>query len=104
MVAFLQVIWVIGFSMIIMAALIHLPLKIIGAFGVLMIALHNVLDRFAAPGSGGQAPGLSVKIAMLLHQQGAFPVGSPKHLLFVAYPLIPWVGVTRTGDHLSGVD
>src|SRR5437016_11142220 len=36
----LQVIWVIGFSMIVLAALIHLPLPVVGAFGVLMIFVH----------------------------------------------------------------
>src|SRR5688572_9897363 len=41
---FLQVIWVIGISMIILAALIHLPLRIIAGFGVAMIFLHNLLD------------------------------------------------------------
>src|SRR5713226_2832941 len=34
---FLQVIWVIGFSMIVLSALIHLPLKFVAAFGLLMI-------------------------------------------------------------------
>src|SRR5437763_6114882 len=33
---FLQVIWAIGFSMIVLAALIHLPLKVVAAFGLLM--------------------------------------------------------------------
>src|SRR5215203_351969 len=33
----LQVIWVIGVSMIILAALIHLPLKVIAGFGLLTI-------------------------------------------------------------------
>src|SRR5947209_9916 len=37
---FLQVIWVIGVSMIVLAALIHLPLKIVAGFGLLMIAAH----------------------------------------------------------------
>src|SRR3954471_18676071 len=41
---FLQVIWVIGVSMLVLAALIYLPLKLIGAFGITMIALHNLLD------------------------------------------------------------
>src|SRR5436190_8159571 len=35
-----QVIWVIGVSMIVLAGLIHLPLRVIAAFGVLMVALH----------------------------------------------------------------
>src|ERR687898_2720215 len=43
---FLQVIWVIGVSMIILAGLIHLPLKVVAAFGLLMIIFHNLLDRF----------------------------------------------------------
>src|SRR5215813_6192643 len=38
---FLQVIWVIGVSMIVLAALIHLPVNVTGGFGLLMIALHN---------------------------------------------------------------
>src|SRR2546426_3038269 len=54
---FFQVIFVIGFSMIVLAGLIHLPLKAITGFGLLMIALHNVLDRFPAkPWTGPQSP------------------------------------------------
>src|SRR5215216_1903259 len=33
---FLQVIWVIGVSMIVLAALIHLPLKVVAGFGLLV--------------------------------------------------------------------
>jgi uncharacterized membrane protein len=96
MLAFLQVIWVIGVSMIVLAVLIYLPLSVIGAFGVLMIALHNLLDR--PPASEPPVPPtLGVKIGMLLHQQGGFTVGSENHLVFVVYPLIPWVGVMAAG-------
>src|SRR5213078_1021558 len=38
---FFQVIFVIGVSMIVLAALIHLPLKIVAGFGLLMVAAHN---------------------------------------------------------------
>src|SRR5947207_2285964 len=48
-----QVIWVIGVSMIVLAGLIHLPLRLVTAFGVLMIALHNLLDRFHVQGWRG---------------------------------------------------
>jgi uncharacterized membrane protein len=95
MLAFLQVIWVIGVSMIVLAALIYLPLSVIGAFGVLMIALHNLLDRLSTS-EPPVPPTLGVKIGMLLHQQGGFPVGE-NHLLFVVYPLIPWIGVMAAG-------
>src|SRR2546426_10072433 len=66
---FIQVIFVIGFSMIVLAALIHLPLKIIAGFGLVMIALHNILDRFPVkPWQGPQSPVPSwgAKLWMLL--------------------------------------
>jgi hypothetical protein len=52
---FLQVIWVIGVSMIVLAALIHLPVKVTAGFGLAMIFLHNLLDRFQA--TPWQGPG-----------------------------------------------
>src|SRR5437870_4806436 len=45
-IAAIQVIWVIGVSMIVMAALIYLPVRITGILGLAMIVLHNLLDRF----------------------------------------------------------
>src|SRR5215211_6784926 len=69
--AFLQVIWVIGVSMIILAALIHLPLKVVAGFGLLMIALHNLFDSFRVTswrGPGTPVPGFGAKIWILLHQ------------------------------------
>jgi uncharacterized membrane protein len=41
-----QVIWVIGVSMIVLAALVHLPLKVTAGFGLAMIFLHNLLDKY----------------------------------------------------------
>src|SRR6185503_21135457 len=40
------VIWVIGWCMILMAALVYLPVATIGAIGVSIIALHNVTDLY----------------------------------------------------------
>src|SRR6266704_1088819 len=103
---FLQVIFVIGFSMIVLAALIHLPLKVIAGFGLLMIALHNLLDRYrATPWRGPQSPVPSwgAKLWMLLHQPGLFPIGPrfPSPLVFILYPLIPWIGVMAVGYALG---
>jgi uncharacterized membrane protein len=39
--------------MIVLAALIHLPLRVITAFGIAMIALHNLLDHFHVQGWQG---------------------------------------------------
>jgi len=95
-----QVIWVIGISMIVLAGLIHLPLKAVAAFGLTMVCLHNLLDRFQVAGFSPENPSPSVgaRVWMLLHQQGIFPIageGSP--LVLVLYPLIPWIGVMAVG-------
>jgi uncharacterized membrane protein len=98
----MQVIWVIGFSMIVLAGLIYLPLRVIAAFGILMIFLHNLLDRFHVngwQGPGSNVPGLGSKIFIILHQaQEPLPIfGWPSPIVFVLYPLIPWVGVMAAG-------
>lgn len=97
----MQVIWVIGVSMIVLAALIHLPSSAIAAFGLGIIGLHNLLDRFhveAWQGPASPVPGFGAKLFMILHQSEAFPiVGFPSPVLFVLYPLIPWVGVMAAG-------
>src|SRR5262245_57470893 len=95
----MQVIWAIGASMIVMAGLIHLPLKVIAGFGLLMIALHNFLDRFQMPQPfGNPSLGLGGKLWLILHQQGLFFIdGFPSPTVLVLYPLIPWVGVMAVG-------
>lgn len=99
---FMQVIWVIGASMIILAALIHLPLWIVGAFGTVLVMAHNWFDRFHVQGWQGPqsaVPGIGDKLLILLHQPfEAFPVfGFPSPVVFLVYPLVPWVGVMALG-------
>ncbi len=99
---FLQVIWVIGMSMIILALLIHLPLKVIGVFGIAMIALHNLLDGVQVQGWQGPdspVPGVLAKLWILLHMPfRAFPIlGWPSPVVAVIYNVIPWVGVMAAG-------
>ncbi len=96
-----QVIWALGWSMIVLAALIHLRLWAIATFGISMVALHNILDGIRVPewhGPGSPLPGGLDKLWMVLHQGGFFPVagqGSPPFQIL--YPLIPWVGVMAVG-------
>jgi uncharacterized membrane protein len=92
-----QVIWAIGVSMIVLAALIFLPLPAIAGFGVVMIATHNLFDGVAPGALGAWAP-----LWVLLHVQA--PVTLPAgNVLFVAYPLIPWIGVMAAGYALGPV-
>ncbi|HEV7745013.1 MAG TPA: heparan-alpha-glucosaminide N-acetyltransferase domain-containing protein [Pyrinomonadaceae bacterium] len=98
----MQVIWVIGVSMIVLAVLIHLPLRVVAGFGILMIALHNLLDRFHVEGwrpPDGPVPSYGAKLFIILHQPfELFPsAGLRSPWLFVLYPLIPWIGVMAAG-------
>ncbi|MEX1186508.1 MAG: heparan-alpha-glucosaminide N-acetyltransferase domain-containing protein [Gemmatimonadaceae bacterium] len=102
-----QVIWVLGWSMIVLAGLIHLPLRVVGGFGVAMMLLHNLLDPFQVAqwqGPASPVPDAASKLWMVLHQQGAFPVaGFPSPIVYVVYPLIPWVGVMAAGYALGAL-
>src|SRR5437868_2271135 len=69
----LQVIWVIGVSMILLAGLIYLPLRVIAIGSIAMIALHNLLDGIQVQGfpiPDKPLPGGWASIWILLHQQG----------------------------------
>ena len=97
-----QVIWVIGVSMILLALLIHLPLRLIAVFGVGMVFLHDLLDGIRVQGwqgPGSPVPGAWSKLWIVLHQPfEAMPVyGFPSPVVFVVYPIIPWVGVMAAG-------
>jgi uncharacterized membrane protein len=92
----LIVLWALGGCMIAMAALVWLPLPALAAVSLLVIAGHNLLDG-AVPARLGAAAGLW----NVLHQPGVIPV--PGLTLFVAYPLIPWVGVMALGFCLGPV-
>jgi uncharacterized membrane protein len=81
----LQVIWAIGWSMIVLAGLVHLPVPAIAVIGVGMIALHNTLD-----GVTSQAT-----LWLVLHR-AAFVMVGPS-LVWVQYPLVPWIGVMAAG-------
>ena len=91
-VTMLVVIWALGWAMIALAALVWLPVPAVLAFGVVMIAGHNLFDgvRSANP------------LWVILHSPG-FVVNRPGFVVFAAYPLIPWVGVTAVGYALGQI-
>src|SRR5215472_647104 len=85
------IIWVLGWSMIAMAAIVWLPLTLIAVLGLAMIAMHNLFDRVS--------PALFGKFDwfwMMLHSPGSIPI-TAHFSLSVRYVLIPWVGVMASG-------
>jgi uncharacterized membrane protein len=90
----LQVIWVIGVSMVALAALIRLPLRVVALLSVAMIALHNLLDSIRVDPMQGL--GFRTDVWMALHQPGVI-FFTPTVYALVLYPLIPWIGVLAAG-------
>lgn len=91
---FIQVIWAIGVSMIILAGLIYLPLPAIIAVSAALIAGHNLFDGVSSDSFGQLG-----WIWSVLHEVKwlPFPKGSITGGVFVAYPLLPWMGVMGLG-------
>jgi uncharacterized membrane protein len=85
------VIWCLGVSMIVLAALVRLPMRWIAVFALGSIALHNTLDRVTP-----QMFGKAGWIWQLLHQPGFIPIHGPAQF-FAMYVLIPWTGVMAAG-------
>jgi len=87
----LQVIWVTGLSMILLAAFLYLPLPALFVIGLVMVAGHNMLDIF-----NSSAMEKTPLWWALLHQQ-YFTQYSPGRFFGVLYPLIPWPGIMLLG-------
>ena len=101
----LQVIWAIGVSMMVLAALIHLRTRWIAAIGIAIVALHNLTDPLSVTLAPGASPGAGEALWMVLHQPGFVPVLGVR--LLVLYPVLPWIGVLLCGyclGHVYGWD
>ena len=83
----LLVIWSLGISMVFLAALIHLPMKLILAFSLLLIFGHNLLDYITVNDNF---------LWSVIHERGSFTVFSDIKIRIV-YPIVPWIGVMSLG-------
>jgi uncharacterized membrane protein len=94
-----QTIWALGWSMIVLAGLIHLPLSAIAAIGGIMVAVHNAFDGIHLPPCSPGAPqcGPGDMLAYVLHVQTMLQLSPGGPNFFAFYPLIPWIGVMALG-------
>lgn len=83
------VIWVIGWCMILMAALVKLKPRTLGIIGVAIIALHNAV----LPPLVNAVPGIEPLWRVLYTGFFNGPIGP----LIVLYSIIPWIGVMAAG-------
>lgn len=87
---FLQVIWAIGISMALLAALIWLPFRALLLIGLVIVLGHNILDDWEA-----KQKEFSLGYS-LLHRQNFLPLGNGP-FLGILYPFLPWTGVIILG-------
>jgi len=91
-VTLLLVLWALGWAMIVLSALVYLPISVVTSFGVAMIVTHNLFDSVRS----------SNPFWSILHSPNVI-MNDPGHVIFAAYPLIPWVGVTAAGYGLGQI-
>ncbi len=89
---FMQVIWAIGASMIVLSLVVSWPRWLIGTCSLVLIAGHNLLDGIE-PETFGQWSW----VWNLVHVQGELTYA------FLLYPLIPWIAVMGLGFYAGVV-
>jgi len=92
----LVILWAIGISMIALAGLIYLPMRVMAVVSIAIIALHNLLDHVSA-----QRFGRAAWIWDILHQQNVFAFHGINFV--TAYPVLPWIAVIAGGYCLGTV-
>ena len=90
----LQVIWVLGISMILLAGFIHLPNWLGLSLALAMVAGHNLFDS-VSPEVGT----LWSHIWIFLHHRDV--IRFDDMTLVVAYPIVPWAGVMLLGYYFG---
>lgn len=91
-VTMLLVLWALGWSLIALAMTVRLPIGVIAAIGGVMVAGHNLLDGIRSANPAWR----------ILHAPGVV-LDVSGHVVFAAYPLVPWIGVTMLGYALGAV-
>jgi uncharacterized membrane protein len=89
----LTVLWSIGASFVVLSGLVFLPSRLVGALGVLLIAMHGLADGLSP---GPETPAALRAAVALLLRPGPLPLPEGVTVM-VAYPLLPWLGVVAAG-------
>ncbi len=92
-VIYLQVIWAIGISMVVLACCVSLPLPVLAGAGLVIVFGHNLLD------SVHFSQGVLQNIWLVLHDRGWIEIAGIK--LRTSYPVLPWIGVILLGYALG---
>jgi uncharacterized membrane protein len=84
------VIWMLGWCMVLLAALVQLPAAIVGVIGLLLIFGQNLITPLAAV-----MPQSTHWLWQFLYLGGEVKVGGTS--ISILYVLVPWIGVMAAG-------
>lgn len=90
-VIYMQVIWAIGFSMVVLALLCGLPRWFLAGLGLLIVFAHNAFAAIEVPPESAWY----LPWTLMLHRGWAVAEGAVRVRL--TYPALPWVGVILLG-------
>jgi len=94
------VIWMLGWCLILLAAVVRLPVAALAAIGALIVGAHNLVDP-AVPrlvAAAQQSP--MGWLGQVLYFGPSWPSDGP---FVVLYSLVPWIGVVMLGYAFGGV-
>jgi len=89
-IAFLQVIWAIGASMMLMAAVVHLPPMAVLALGAFIAIFHPIYSAALQPAETGAWWFMFMQPGPTMFMRG-----------FAPYPMLPWFGIMCLGYGLG---
>ncbi|HOZ27524.1 MAG TPA: heparan-alpha-glucosaminide N-acetyltransferase domain-containing protein [Hyphomonadaceae bacterium] len=89
---FWQVIWAIGWSMVLMAGLVFAPPIVSLIIGAAIVTASSALSTIPPDAFGPLAP-----LWQILHRIPAFLPAPPDTQVFVVYPILPWFGLMAIG-------
>jgi uncharacterized membrane protein len=96
-VTLLLVLWALGWSLMVLAFFVRFSPVVAAVFGLTLVFGHNLLDGINATQLGALRP-----LWLILHQQGLLFTNGERFVI-LAYPLIPWIGVTAVGYALGQI-
>jgi uncharacterized membrane protein len=90
------VIWMLGWSMILMAGLVQFSPRVVGVTGLVLILAQNVLGFLA----GAMPPSLRPALGWVwqfLYTGGEVRLGAAGPAIGILYVIVPWIGVMAAG-------
>ena len=97
------VLWALGWSMILLAAVVRLPLAVTATLGLALIAGHELVPLLLGARREALLDGAWGPLLRVLYFGGRFSLGGGEPNFFVLYSIVPWWGVMCAGYAFGAV-